>query len=214
MHYETVVSELYGLLPEEFAAVRKVRAGEAQAEGNRDLAAAIRKLRRPTTSAWLANVLVRERPAEIANLLALGSAMFTAQSNLAAGDMRRLSRERQRMVTSLTDDALQLAHDIGREVNESTTRELEATLDAAIANSEARDALASGHLVSALEYSGFGIVELGGEVRTPSKSVIGTNGRPRTTEFDHEKRTVGKPPQSLVRAEREEMRNLADVRLL
>ena len=73
MDLDTVVNELYGLLPEDFAAGRKARAGEAQAAGNRSLAVAIRQLRRPTTSAWLANLLVRERPEEITALLELGA---------------------------------------------------------------------------------------------------------------------------------------------
>jgi hypothetical protein len=166
MDLDTVVSELYGLLPEDFAAARKARAGEAQAAGNRDLALAIRQLRRPTTSAWLANILVRERPGEITALLELGAAMLEAQTDLAGAEMRRLSQRRPDVVAPLRDAARQLARDRGRDVSESTIRELEETLDAAIADSEARAALASGHLTSAMRYSGLGSAELSGVVAT------------------------------------------------
>jgi hypothetical protein len=156
MDLDAVAGELYGLLPEEFALTRKVRAGEAQAAGNRDLAAAIRQLRRPTTSAWLANLLVRERPTQIAQLLELGTAMHRAQADLVGEEMRQLSQQRQGVVTSLSDAARQLAHDLGKQASDATMRELEETLEAAIADSEARDALASGHLAAAMRYSGLG----------------------------------------------------------
>jgi hypothetical protein len=171
MDLDTVVNELYGLLPEDFAAARKTRAGEAQAAGNRDLAAAIRQLRRPTTSAWLANLLVRERPEEITALLELGAAMRKAQTDLAGAEMRRLSQRRQDVVAPLRDAARQLARDLGREVSESIIRELEETLDAAIADSEARAALASGHLASAMRYSGLGGAELSGVVAKATSNV-------------------------------------------
>ena len=171
MDLDTVVNELYGLLPEDFAATRNTRAGEAQSAGDRDLAAAIRQLRRPTTSAWLANLLVRERPVEIAALLGLGTALLKAQSDLAGTEMRRLSQRRQDVVAPLSDAARQLARDRGREVSESTIRELEETLDAAVADSVARAALASGHLASALRYSGLGSAELRGVVARPTANV-------------------------------------------
>ena len=156
MDLHAVADELYGLLPEDFAATRKIRAGEAQAAGDRDLAAAIRQLRRPTTSAWLANLLVRERPTQIAQLLELGTAMHRAQADLVGEELRQLSQQRQEVVTSLSDAARQLAHDLGKHTSDATMRELEETLEAAIADSEARDALASGHLAAAMRYSGLG----------------------------------------------------------
>ncbi len=177
MDLDTVVNELYGLLPEDFAAVRKARAGEAQAAGNRDLAVAIRQLRRPTTSAWLANLLVRERPEEITALLDLGAAMLKAQTDLAGAEIRRLSQRRQDVVAPLRDAARQLARARGREVSESTIRELEETLDAAIADSGARAALASGHLASAMRYSGLGGAELSGVVAKPTSNVPRTAAR-------------------------------------
>jgi hypothetical protein len=179
MDLDTVLNELYGLLPEEFAATRKVRASEAQAAGNRDLVAAIRKLRRPTTSAWLANSLVRDRPTQIATLLELGAAMQKAQADLAGAQLRQLSQQRQDVVNSLSDAARQIAANHGKELSESTIRELEETLDAAIVNAEARDALAAGHLSTAMRYSGLGSDELSGVVAKPSAKVSRTTSRPK-----------------------------------
>ena len=166
MDLDDVADELYGLLPEDFAATRKTRAGEAQAAGDRDLAAAIRQLRRPTTSAWLVNMVVRERPTQTAQLLELGTAMHRAQADLVGDELRQLSHQRQELVTSLSGAARQLARDLGKQTSDATMRGLEETLEAAIADSEARDAVASGHLAAAMRYSGLGAESRG--VATPS----------------------------------------------
>ena len=52
-----VADELYALTPAEFTAARDERARQVRAAGQRDEAAAIKKLARPTASAWLVNQL-------------------------------------------------------------------------------------------------------------------------------------------------------------
>ncbi len=54
---DTVGTELYGLRPTEFTAARDAQAAAARRGGDRELAAAIKKLRRPTPAAWLVNLL-------------------------------------------------------------------------------------------------------------------------------------------------------------
>ena len=106
MDLDTVVDELYGLLPEDFAATRKTRAGEAQAAGTATW-------RRPSDNSaarpralWLANVLVRERSVEIAALLELGTALLKAQSDLAGAEMRRaVANGARTWVAPLSDSA-------------------------------------------------------------------------------------------------------------
>ena len=56
-------------LPSEFTSRRDALAAEARRAGDRALAAEVKKLRRPTTGAWLANLLVRQRRDEVAQLL-------------------------------------------------------------------------------------------------------------------------------------------------
>ena len=177
MDLDSVAGELYGLLPEDFSATRNLRAGEARAAGDRDLAAAIRRLRRPTTSAWLANLLVRERPTEISQLLELGTAMHRAQSDLLGEEMRQLSRQRQQVVTSLSDAARQLAHGVGMQASDATMRELEETLEAAIVDAAARDALASGRLATAMRYSGLGAGSRGLAIPLPPRRRPGGTAR-------------------------------------
>ena len=150
---------LYGLPPEEFTVARDQRAAQARKAGDRDLAAAIKKLRRPTASAALANRLVRERRDQVAELLGLGAAMRDAQAHLAGEELRRLSQEGQQAVTALSREAVRLARDAGQTVSEVMGRELEQTLHAALADPAASDALRAGCLSTALRYSGFGLAD-------------------------------------------------------
>src|SRR5690554_4311655 len=62
---EPVVVDLYGLPPAEFTAARNAQATQLRADGHRATAAHLSTLRRPTTAAWLVNLLVRGHPAEV-----------------------------------------------------------------------------------------------------------------------------------------------------
>jgi hypothetical protein len=146
----------HGLPPGAFTAAREARAAEARRAGDRALAAAIRKLRRPTTGAWLANLLVRRRHDQVVELLELGAVMREAQSQLAADDLRHLSRQRQQVVAALGREAVGLARAAGESVGAEAGRELEATLEAALADAAASEALRVGCLTKALQYSGLG----------------------------------------------------------
>jgi DNA repair exonuclease SbcCD ATPase subunit len=161
-----IADELYGLLPAEFVSARDRHVAEAKGAGDPDLAAAVKKLRRPASGAWLANMLVRERQADLRSLLELGATMRRAQSRFDAADMRRLSKERRQSVAHLVGEAKDLAGDIGLSPTESNVRELEGTLEAALADADAAEALRSGQLVTPISYSGLGPVDLSGAVAT------------------------------------------------
>ena len=151
---DTVADELYGALPSEFTSRRDALAGEARRAGDRALAAEVKKLRRPTMGAWLANLLVRERRDEVAQLLDLGSALRQAQATLATADLRRLSQERHRLLTDLEQEAGHLADRHGQAVSGAVAQELSDTLEAATADPDAADALRAGRLTTGLHYSG------------------------------------------------------------
>jgi hypothetical protein len=126
--FESVAEELYGLLPDEFTSARSLRAREARSEGNREVATAISKLRRPTIGAWLANQLTRQYRDDLEGLLGLGEAMRKAQEVEDGPELRRLSQQRRRMVTALVSEAKELARTRNQAVSENSSRELENTL--------------------------------------------------------------------------------------
>jgi hypothetical protein len=151
-----VADELYALAPAAFTAARDERAGQARASGDAGLAAEIRKLRRPTVSAWLVNTLVREAPGQVGELLELGESLRAAQQALDGDRLRDLSAQRRQLVTAATQEAKQLAAQAGQAVSAQVEREVQETLEAALAGPAIADAVRSGRLTRALAYAGLG----------------------------------------------------------
>src|SRR3990170_286647 len=83
---------LYGLPPEEFTAARNARVREVKAD-DRELAARIQELRKPSPAAFLVNQLVRRKSDEIDDLLDLGVELREAQSKGDGRQLNRLARE-------------------------------------------------------------------------------------------------------------------------
>jgi hypothetical protein len=152
---EEIADKLYGLPPEEFTAARTRHEKAAKAAGDRDLAARIHSLGKPTVTAWLANQLVREHRDELEPLVELGAGLREATRTLAGDQLRTLSRQQSELVQTLVQHARQLARAAGRSVTEDTVRGLEETLRAALADEDAASLLLAGHLTDALHNSGF-----------------------------------------------------------
>jgi hypothetical protein len=151
-----VADELYALAPTAFRTARDERASRARAAGDAGLADAIKKLRRPTVSAWLVNLLVREAPAQVDELLELGESLREAQHALAGDRLRDLSGQRRRLITAMSQEAKRLAADAGQSLSAQAEREVQDTLEAALADPAIADAVRSGRLTRALSYAGLG----------------------------------------------------------
>jgi hypothetical protein len=154
---DSVANELYGLLPSKFTAARDAYVAEARGAGNRELAATIKILRKPSAGAWLANLLARQRSSEIEDLVSLGGQLRSAQDRLDGDKIRDLSNHRQQKVGILLSEARSLARQAGQSVSSSAMEDLAATLDAALADPEAAVALRTGRLTNGLHYSGLGL---------------------------------------------------------
>jgi hypothetical protein len=155
---DTVADELYGLLREEFTAARNAAAKEARKQGDRRLAERISDLRRPSTAAWLANQLAREHPDEVRALVELGDGLRAAQQELQGEELRQLSRQRNRLVHGLVQQARSIARAAGHPASDAVTRELEDTFTAAANSSAAARELAAGRLTSALDPADVGTI--------------------------------------------------------
>jgi hypothetical protein len=150
---DAVADELYGLTPAEFTAARDQRVREARAEGDAEAAKQISALRKPATAAWLANLLVRADRDEADGLLQLGAELRGAQQRLDGEEMRRLSSQRQKVISALVRRAVRLA---GQPIGQTPARQLEDTLRAVLADPDAADAFAAGRLTAPLQHSGLG----------------------------------------------------------
>jgi hypothetical protein len=153
---DEVADELYEVPPEEFIALRTARQDEARAEGDTVLAKAIGALPKPSTAAWVSNLLVRAQRPEIEGLVELGGLLREAQDNLAGDQMRALSAQRSQLVSALTRQASALARERGRRISSSIADQVEETLRAVMADPEAGEALLTGRLTSPMSYSGLG----------------------------------------------------------
>jgi hypothetical protein len=189
---DEAAGELYGLPPEEFTAARKEREAAARADGDRELARAIAGLGKPSTAAWVCNLLVRARPGEVEGLLELGDLLREAQEGLAGDQLRQLDVQRRQLIVALARQARALAFAQGHRVTEAVAGQVEDTLRAAMSDPDAGEALRSGRLTSALSYSGLG---------TGRRADLRVVPPPRTT-----------PPPRAAAAERDEERRAAEER--
>jgi len=210
--FDTIADELYGLSPAEFTAARDQRAAEARRAGERRLSEEVKKLRRPTVGAWLANVLARQRPDQLAQLLDLGAQLRRAQEDLSAADLRRLASQRHQVVGALSAEAAKLAGELGQAVSGAAVRELETTLEAVLADEGAAGAVRLGRLTTALQYSGFGPVDLSGAVGGPVSHTAPAAGRPTVAAHSRPAQEKGEGKTAAERRQ-EERRETAEQQL-
>jgi hypothetical protein len=149
------VDELYGLDLEDFTAARDALAKELRAAGDKERAAEVKKLPKPTRAAWAVNRLARERPEEIGALVAAGEALSGAQEQLLEGAdaavLREAATAARRLVDALADSAA---------VDSDAAREkVRATLHAATVDPDVRAAVAAGRVVKEQAAVGFGGLE-------------------------------------------------------
>ncbi|WP_414938142.1 hypothetical protein [Amycolatopsis sp. cmx-11-51] len=136
MDFDEVADELYAGDPAEFVSVRNQRAKEAKAAGDAALAERIRALRKPTLAATILNRRAGSR--ELEDLARLGEDLRKAHSALAGADLRKLTRRRQELVNRILQDE--------RSMSEPVAREVEATLEAVVADPEVAALALAGRL--------------------------------------------------------------------
>ncbi|MEV7548787.1 hypothetical protein AB0N89_04100 [Amycolatopsis sp. NPDC089917] len=144
MDFDEVADELYAGDPAEFVSVRNQRAKEAKAAGEAALAERIRALRKPTLAATILNR--RAGSPELAELARLGDDLRKAHSALAGAELRKLTRRRQELVNRILQDE--------RSMSEPVTREVEATLEAVVADPEVAALALAGRLSSGADSAG------------------------------------------------------------
>jgi hypothetical protein len=145
------LDELYGVKPEEFTALRTRLAAAAKRRGDAAAAKRISASRKPTTAAWIVNLLTRSSAAK-QRLTDLGERLRAAHAAMDGDRIRELSTEQRTLVDELTRAAFRAAEltDPPGAVRDDVT----GTLQAAIADPDLRARL--GRLAKAERWSGFG----------------------------------------------------------
>lgn len=161
---EAVAADLYSLPVAEFTRERNARAADADAE----LAERIRALKKPTASAWAVNMLARHRSKTVTQLLDLGAALREAQEGLDAAELRALGKQRQQLIAAIVGDTRALAEELGEPIGDAAATEVGQTLQAALADADAAQAVLAGVLTRPLTASGWGGVDVDASVAVPA----------------------------------------------
>ncbi len=163
MDVESDITALYALPLEEFVAARNALAKRAKSEASAELAASIKALRKPTTTAWLANQLARERADTVDELVGLGEQMRAATDSRDGDRLRELAARRKELVDELLTAAAALARTANYGMSDDVSSGLGETFHAAVADPDAGAELRAGRLSKALQNVGFGPVSGSGE---------------------------------------------------
>jgi hypothetical protein len=153
---DAVTQELYGLPPGEFVGTRNAHAKQARTDGDRELAAEIQRLAKPTTAAWLVNQLSRRHADDLEPLLDLGRDLRAASASLDGEALRKLGRQRNELISELLDLARRIGSANSYQLSDDVADDMRRTLEASLSDSEVADDVAAGRLTRAVEYAGFG----------------------------------------------------------
>ncbi|MFJ3381123.1 hypothetical protein ACIPJ2_12000 [Curtobacterium sp. NPDC090217] len=150
--------------PADFVAERTARQRSIRKD-DRDLAAAIGKLRKPAPAAWVIDLLAQDGSLDEA--VDLGPAIRDAQAGADPKEIAALRRQRSGVVGALAQAGAALAEDAGHPVTAAVLDQVRATIEAAMADPHAGAAVRSGLLVQPLESAGFDDVDLDGALAVP-----------------------------------------------
>lgn len=160
LHLRAAVEQLYAAPPAKFTPLRSELVAQAKSAGEKELAASIGALRKPTVAAWAVNHFVREHADELEEFRSFAELLREAQRSLDADQLRVLGRERSKRVDALADRIAEVAAAEGQKLGAGVAQEVRDTLTALIADEDAEASVLTGSLVRALSYSGFGSVDV------------------------------------------------------
>lgn len=151
------IDGLYAGPAESFIVDRDAIAKELKAAGDKEGAATVKALRKPTAAAWAVNQLAHSARRDVAKLLDVGDDLRAAHEALAEGHgdaaIRLATTRRRKLVADLTDRAVAFLGKGGEAQREA----IATTLDAAVADPDAGITVQEGRLTKELSApSGFG----------------------------------------------------------
>jgi len=161
--FEEAADALYAAPGADFIATRNELAKQLKTDGDQLGSTRLKAMRKPTVAAWVANLLARKLPDDLDDLLALGDEFREATADLDGDRLRELTPRRHQLLDKLSTEATRLSGDEGQKVSADVGQKLRETLDAALIDPAAGDAVREGRLSSALRHVGFGVVDENGE---------------------------------------------------
>lgn len=162
-----IADRLYALAPSEFTAARDTIAKQRKADGEPELAVAVKKLKRPSLAAWVVNLLVRREADQVAQVLQVGAALREASAAMDGAELRELTRQRRQLTSAVTGQARSLAAEEGMRLTDSVADQVEGTLTAAMIDERCAAAVRTGLLIAALASTGVDDQDPGAALAVP-----------------------------------------------
>lgn len=197
-------SDLYGLPLDQFTAERNELVKRLKASGEKEEAARVAQLRKPSTAAWAVNQLIRTQNKAVKELFKAGDQMIKAQSQAISGkgsaDALKAATKKQRKTTAkLLEAAGGLLNSDGHELPANVQDWVSETLRAAAVDPDSREQVKTGCLAKELQFTG-----LPGFATTPPR-------RSRTAE-DNGKRRRDAEIKAAHEQEKDARQNLTQAR--
>jgi hypothetical protein len=153
--------QLYGLPLDRFIAERSALVKALRADGQREQAAEVGALRKPSVAAWAVNQLVRTQRRAVDALFAAGDALRDVQAEVMAGrqdaqSLRDAAAEERAAVDVLIEAARGLLTSEGDGLSSTVVDRVADTLHAAALDDEARAEVDEGRLERELRHVGLG----------------------------------------------------------
>ncbi len=114
----------------------------------------MKTLKKPSVGAWAVNLLVRRETEQIDQVLTLAESLRAAAEALDGAELRALTKQRRQLTSALTTRARQLALEHGTRLTQAVADQVEGTLNAAMLDAGAADAVRTGMLVTTLSATG------------------------------------------------------------
>lgn len=145
-----------------------------------EVSARVKALKKPSTAAWVVNLLVRRETEQVDQVLELGASLRAAAEDLDGEQLRALTRQRRQLTAAVTTQARGLAREEGVKVSATVADQVEGTLHAAMLSEQASEAVRTGALIRTIEPSEVGGLgadaDLGDAVAHPD--LLGTRPTP------------------------------------
>lgn len=165
-----VADRLYAGPLESFTPDRDAAAKEAKADPDgKELAAAIKRLKKPSIAAWAVNHLVRNEGEQIEQVFTLASSLREAAEALDGEELRTLTRQRRQLTNALASSARSLAKDAGVKLTGPVLDQVEGMLNAAMLDPVAADVVRSGLVVAAFTSTGVSELDVASVMALPEE---------------------------------------------
>jgi len=174
-----------------FTPYRDAAARSASAE-DKELAARVKALKKPSVAAWAVNLLVRREGDQIDQVLELGESLRAAAESMSGDDLRALTRQRRQLTNALATTARDLAREQDVRLTDAVVDQVEAMLTAAMLDPVAAHVVRSGLVLTA--FTSTGVSELDVQAVCAVPEAVGAEAH-RATATEREAPTLHLVPE-------------------